>query len=116
MYRNMIASDRIDLDGTCHPTNDYPTSLRSMLGPTIGSLRSRKPRAFDGKSRKNITALIKLRIRKAHFSGIMLDPSAGLFPGKRGPVAVFDANDLDAKLTEQNLRSRNILSIWRINL
>lgn len=30
--------------------------------------------------------------------------------------AVFDANDLNAKLTEQNLRSRNILSIWSINL
>lgn len=29
---------------------------------------------------------------------------------------VFDANDLNAKLTEQNLRSRNILSIWSINL
>lgn len=30
--------------------------------------------------------------------------------------AVFDTNDLNAKLTEQNLRSRNILSIWSINL
>lgn len=37
------------------------------------------------------------------------------FSEKRfGPV--FDTNDLNAKLTEQNLRSRNILSIWSINL
>lgn len=36
--------------------------------------------------------------------------------GGDSPSAVFDANDLDAKLTEQNLRSCNILSIWPINL
>jgi len=87
-----------------------------MLVPTEIFAPIEKAESFRWRIKKKYHRVDKARIRKAHFSGIMLDPSAGLFPGKRGPVAVFDANDLNAKLTQQNLRSRNILSIWRINL